>query len=299
MKILKRWQYLALLLLMPFIMAPTYQPENLAAANWVLNSVSQTVEIDGEEVEFEAYIHVCANKAAEGFVDFFSEDGNPVRSAVAVAGYGLRDEEDAALVVLASDEGLGAAIVRPRSDDTQLWDVKFPGVRGEGSFVFVAEGEIDSDDDEGRCEPANDGDLTIARVGVFTPLQLIDPPGSLVELESDLMILRKNQARGFIDAYTSQKEVLTYEAFYGESFRDRDTDAILHQFLLLLDNPDSSNALSTDTDLLIATVGEDAITPDCQIWDLINGESGAANGMFETNGVVILNGSLPGGYTAR
>jgi len=51
---------------------------------------------------------------------------------------------------------------------------------------------------------------------------------------------------------------------------------------------DRQAPLTTDHDLLRATVAEDAQVPECLLWDLINGSTGQVNGMFAAQGEIRL-----------
>jgi len=293
MKILKRLPYLALLLVVPLMMGPTAGAEHYVhiVRGHDYNVPPQPVVIDGQPLLFEADIHLCRNGQAKefGFVEMSSPDGVELR-LVPVAGYRLREERGAVLLVLVvaaidRDEVLpeqAVAIVRPiaGSPGVQSWDLKL----GRTSAVFDVEGTIDTRPDGGRCEPVDFGQLQIALAEIDVPPQPVDGPGDIIGMESSLMIRGDNQARGFIDFYPVRQPPLTYQAFHGAAFRDPDTGLFSAQFVLLLVDPPSADPLSTDADILLATVKEDASQPDCLIWDLINGTSGQANGVVQTTG---------------
>lgn len=268
-------------------------PEKLTAGSVSYDNITpfQLVGIGEDVVGFEADIHLCANGQSKGFgfVEFSSTEGVELR-LVPVAGYRLREERGAVLLVLVPvfDRGgvpppeLTVAIVRPiaGSPNFQSWDLKL----GRTSAVFDVEGTIGTRAGGGRCEPADFGQLPIARAQIDAREQLVDGPGDIIGMESSLMIRPDNQARGFIDFYRVRQPTLTYQAFYGAAFLDRDTGLISHQVLLLLVDPPSADPLSTDADVLRATVMEDANDPDCLIWDLVNGTSGEVNGPVQTTG---------------
>ena len=293
MKILKRLPYLALLLVVPLMMGPAADiPEKLTAGSisYDYNVPPQIVVIGGETLLFEADIHLCPNGQAKGFgfVETSSPDGVELR-LVPVAGYRLREERGAVLLVLVvaaidRDEVLpeqAVAIVRPiaGSPGVQSWDLKL----GRTSAEFDVEGTIDTRPDGGRCEPVDFGQLQIALAEIEVPPQPVDGPGDIIGMESSLMIHDDNQARGFIDFYPVRQPPLTYQAFHGAAFRDPDT-GFFEALIVLIPLPALDGPLSTDAHVLLATVKEDASQPGCLIWDLVNGTTGQANGVVQTTG---------------
>ena len=195
-----------------------------------------------------------------------------------VYGAGLREQEGAVILVLAPvfvqkgttlPEGPIVAIVHPVPGSRparQMWDIKI----GDRSLIFEARGTIDLEHDD-ICEPVDFGQVMNARGNIETPLQFFDPVGAIEGFEASLTIRRNNQAVGFIDVYiTPERAPRTYHAFHGALFQDRETGIISAELVLILHNPESTAPLSTDADVLLATVTESSSNEDCLIWDLVN-----------------------------
>ncbi|QDU39608.1 hypothetical protein Mal4_39540 [Maioricimonas rarisocia] len=259
----------------------------------------QVLVVDGVEFGFEARIGVCPNhQAKEGsFVEFSSPDGDVLRLETVWGTIDRRTDGVVLTFVPVIDRQIGpddivAAVVQPAAYDPNVlvWD--FAGDRLFDSMLpppFAADGSIARSKGGRACSPVDYGQLD-ARVLIDTPAQPVEPlpPSNIVGFEARIGLNRNQTARGFLDVYPARSEPVSYEPIFGAALPRQNAASGIAGFVLML--ADHRQApLNTNDHLLRATVTVDGGKPDCLIWDLVNGESGEANGMFDALGEITVS----------
>ena len=322
MPILKRFPIVAAMLL--FLLSPIAaradspselsQPEVAQRGPFFpkvkIEVVLQEVEVDGVRFGFEAHVAFCANHqpVEGGFVEFTSRDGEALRL---VPVWGTVDRKTGGVVLTFTPvvdreiepNDLVVAVVQPSTTDPGcvIWDYVGDST-GNNTLPppFDAEGTISLSRGGGECAPVDYGQLD-AFVLIDTPLQEVEPlpPSNIVGFEAR-MGLNRNQAAGdpintdsFFDIYYditlrdysgTSTSTVSYEPIYGAAFPG--DDAIIYRVAVILLLADRQAPLNTNDHLLRATVTVERANPDCQFWDLTNGESGAVDGKFEAMGSI-------------
>lgn len=247
---------------------------------------TQTVTVDKTLAVFGASLTICANNEADGYVHLEFTDGTPGLNLTPV--YAKLILQSGSVDPVAAAVFLPADLDRPAgpndfvfavvsTDSTgpvscDLWD--FTGssvVHGgpiPGRLLFHANATRTRVN--ARCEPDDFGQFDLiakleALPQIVFPLDGRDP----FEFGAEAKIYLNNRAKGFANVAIFKGGV-PYNLFFGAIIPHKEQG---FQFFAVGLSSNPGVPVSTN-DLLRIIITEDTSNPECQIWDLLNGDSG-------------------------